>query len=380
MTESLLGTGAELGLRDAAMASEVSVHRLCEELGLEIQQGSGTSTNGSALSKTNRDRRFVLLMGTARSGTTWLGNIFNSSPRTVYSHEPLMRYPVEELRHLLEQIKFTGSLSDNEREVVLYHWSRAYFAVRRPPFFNKDHTIWPAKAPWAAWLTVRGVGRGYRLFEYLFSPPPEATYDLVVKQGGLSVHGPNFVRALAPEALVVIVRHPCAVIASVRRGQRLGLMETDNRDGWYQDHLPLAEELGYSRGQIEAMSDAEFAALDWLIENSIYRKLIEEHSNGHLVVYRDLCRDPLAVTESLFEELGWGVTKQTRRFLHHTTTRKTSRLTSLVTASHSYFSVYKPGKESLDAWKRELSRREQGEILAIADPLVRRWWPESMAD
>jgi hypothetical protein len=352
------------------------VHRLCEEARPLLKQGV-PDRNGSLNGAKNRNRRFLLLVGTARSGTTWLGNILNSSPRSVYSHEPLMRYPDDELRPLLDRIMSGGELSADEREAVLDHWSRAYFAVRRPPFFKKEYSRWPGKAPWATWLMVHGVRRGYRLFQYLFSPSSEASYDLVAKQGGLSVHGPNFVRALVPEALIVIVRHPCAVITSVRRGQRLGLMQPDgDRTGWFDDHLPLAEELGYGRRDVEAMSDGEFAALDWLIENSIYKKMLDEHTNSQLVVYRDLCRDPLAVTETLFDALGWEMTSQTMRFLHETTTRQTSRLTSLLTASHSYFSVYKPGERSLNAWKRELSRREQEEIVAVARPLVERWWPE----
>ena len=356
------------------------MQRLCEETTAQFEPASIAARNGVPHVKEKPNRRFILLVGTARSGTTWLGNILNSSPRSVYSHEPLLRYADDELLPLLDQIKQTGCMSPHEREMVLDHWSRAYFAVRRPPFFAKDYSAWPAKAPWAAWLTVHAARRGYRLFQYLFSPSETAHYDLVAKQGGLSVHGPHFVRALAPEALVVIVRHPCAVIASVRRGQKLRLMRHHNRSRWFDDHLVLAEELGYGRRQVEAMTEAEFESLDWLIENSIYQKLLDEHPNGQLVVYRDLCRDPLAVTESLFDALGWPVTKQTRRFLHETTTRQASRFTSLVTASHSYFSVYRPSKDGIDAWKRELSQREQEEIIAVARPLLERYWPETASD
>jgi hypothetical protein len=41
--------------------------------------------------------------------------------------------------------------------------------------------------------------------------------------------------------------------------------------------------------------------------------------------------------------------------------------------------VYRPAKEAIDAWKRDLSRQEQDEILAIARPLVERYWPETVA-
>jgi hypothetical protein len=356
--------------------SEIPVHQFDQQRSPVL---TATPIIARSDTKPMSARRFVFLLGTARSGTTWLGNILNSSPRSVYSHEPLLRYADDELRPMLEQIKETGCVSSVEREMVLDHWSRAYFAVRRPPFFTKDYSRWPAKAPWAAWLGVRAAGRGYRLFERLFSPRQGSRYDLVAKQGGMAVHGTNFVRALKPDALVIIVRHPCAVIASVRRGQKLGLMKNHERGRWLDEHLIIAEEFGYGRRELEGMSDAQFEALDWLIENSIYQKLLDEHPNGQLVVYRDLCCDPLSVTTTLFQALGWEVTQQTHGFLDDTTKRRTSRVTSLFTASHPYFSVYRPAKEAIDAWKRDLSRQEQDEILAIARPLVERYWPETVA-
>jgi hypothetical protein len=354
------------------------VNRLSEKVAPSSEVVSLRDGDGAPRVENGRSRHFVLLVGTARSGTTWLGNILNSSPRSVYSHEPLLRYANDEIRPLLAKVKKTGRLSQNEREVVLDHWSQAYFAVRRPPFFAKQYSAWPAKVPWAAWLTVRATGRGYGWFQYLFSPRDGAPYDLVAKQGGVAVHGPNLVQALSPEALIVIVRHPCAVIASVRRGEKLGLMDRHHRERWIEDHLPLAEEFGYGRRAVEAMSEAQFQALDWLVENAIYEKLLEQHPNGRLVVYADLCRDPLGVTETLFEALGWDVTRQTRQFLHQTTTKQTNRLTSLVTASHSYFSVYRPAKETVAAWKQDLNRLEQDEILGVARPLVERYWPASL--
>ncbi|HWB13967.1 MAG TPA: sulfotransferase [Pirellulales bacterium] len=325
-----------------------------------------------------RTRHFVFLLGTARSGTTWLGNILNSSPRSIYSHEPLVRYPDEELLPVLKRIKKTGLATPDEREMVLHHWSRAYFDVRRPPFFTKDYSAWPAGVPWAAWLAVRAAGRGYNTFQRLFSPRNGARYDLVAKQGGLAVDGPNIVQALTPQVLIVIVRHPCAVIASLRRGQKLGLMARPSRDRWLDDHLPLIEGLGYGRRHAEAMSEAEFQSLAWLVENYVYQKLHDTHPNAHIVPYDDLCRDPIGVTRSLFQAIGWDVTRQTHRFLCHTTLRRTNRLTSLVTAGHSYFSVYKSGEGTADSWKRDLDQSEQDEILAIARPLVERYWPEAL--
>jgi hypothetical protein len=320
-------------------------------------------------------RRFVMLLGAARSGTTWLGNILNSFPTTVYAHEPMMRPPDGSLNSLLGKIKKTGALTAAERATVLDYWSRAHFTTQKPPFFPKSYTRWPAKAMWAAWLAVRATDRGQRLFQALFSPPAGASFDLVVKQGGLTRHCRQFVEALLPHALIVIVRHPCGVIASMRRGQQLGLMAKMTREWWLDRHLEAVREFGYERGHVLSMTDAEFESLQWLVETACYKRLAEQHPNGHVVVYRDLCERPLAITESIAGALRWEVSEQTLRFVGESSASRP--VASKLSAGHSYFSVYRPRQDSVSAWSRELRVREQEEIAAVAAPLVRHYWPES---
>lgn len=340
---------------------------------LSASTGSIGATNCVACNSDASKKRLIMLLGTARSGTTWLGNILNSSPKTVYSHEPLLRLPDPSLLPLLRKIRETAQLTDAERDVIFNAWSRAYYATRRPPFFAKDHSAWPAKAVWAAWLAVQATRRGYSAFERTFSPKSVACYDLVVKQGGLMLHAENYIRALRPERLIVIMRHPCAVIASLLRGQKLGLMAEQPRGPWLDLHEHLCDRHGYSRPQVEVMSEAEFLALGWLIENSAYQRLLDRCSHSRLVLYKDLCSAPLSVTASLYDSLGWTLTRQTRKFLGDTSGRKGSPLKTLVTASHSYYSIYRKPQET-SQWKHEITPREQEGILAISKPLLKLYW------
>lgn len=317
-----------------------------------------------------KGRRFVLLAGAARSGTTWLGNILNSSPRCVYSHEPLLRLPQGDLQPLWTKIRETGQLSAGERDLYLRHLSRAYFAVHRPPFFPKDFTRFPARLTWACWLAVQGMNRGYRLFERTFTPPGDADFDLVIKQGGgTTLYGKQIVSALSPGAMIVIVRHPCSVVASIRRGQSLGLMHRVSREKWFDDYLSFAEPFGHDRRQIEQMSDAEFQALCWLLENTAYKELLERHPHGRLVNYDDLSREPLAIARSLYESLGWEVTDQTRCFIRETGNKSPSGIKWLTTSSHPYFSVYRTPSPGGNPARSELTPYEMEQVLAVTAPL-----------
>ena len=67
------------------------------------------------------DRRLILLLGSSRSGTTWLAAILNSYPEVVYSHEPLSRLHRPQLNSLIEKIKSSGTLLRQERQDSFRH-------------------------------------------------------------------------------------------------------------------------------------------------------------------------------------------------------------------------------------------------------------------
>jgi hypothetical protein len=106
------------------------------------------------------------------------------------------------------------------------------------------------------------------------------------------------------------------------------------------------------------LTESEFESLQWLVETEGYARLAEQHPNGHVVVYRDLCDHPLAIIEPIANSVGWTIGEQTLRFLRESTDGE-SPVASKRASSHEYFTVYRPRQDSLSAWSRELSEREQ---------------------
>jgi hypothetical protein len=323
----------------------------------------------------SNNNRLVLLLGAARSGTTWLASILNSHPAAVYCHEPLIKFPTRELEPLLAKARDEGRLTTEERERVLWHWSRAYPGLIRPPFFQKDFLRTPSAAVWSAWLAVGALGHGHAAFRRAFSPGKRAHFDLVVKQGGITTRVSEYVRALRPDHSIVLLRHPGAVVSSVLRGQRMGVMESESREYWLGGHSLALASFGWDRDRVLGMSECEFLALDWLIENSGYLALCDEHPNVQLVIYRDLVADPMAVTRSVFGKLGWSVSRQTEKFLAATIAARPPRFARIFSAKNSYYSIYKGGSSSLDGWRTELADDQQQQISAITKPLLDRYWP-----
>jgi hypothetical protein len=312
-----------------------------------------------------KERSFVLLAGTPRSGTTWLANILNSHPRSLYSHEPLSRLSSLHIEHILDRVREGEPLSAADRNTVLDDWSNAYPVIRRAPFFRKSYGWLPHRLVWACWLAVQMTGRGHAAFRKTFSPPGGG-YDLVVKQGGLSG---QIIQSLRPDRLVIIVRHPCGVAASLMRGQRMGLMDLEHRAEWLKHNQHMCDELGYSAREIKGLSACEFCAVKWLTENLQYHRAATSHPNCRVVVYEELCSDPLLVSQSLFEGLEWKLTPQTIRFIEVSTSTSFHRWRTWLTARNKYFSVYRFSGSNSGAWRNELSADEQRTVMRVAGSL-----------
>jgi len=274
---------------------------------------------------------------------------------------------VPALEPILERVKSTGILTAEERKELIRHWSQAYPIIRRPPFFAKDFLWTPPTAIWLTWLAVRATHVGEDLFRRFFSPSPKAKCDLLVKEIGWTKQAHSIVRALEPE-LLLLFRHPCAVVASQLQGRKLGLLHKERRSVWLEHFGAACEQLGWERAAIEAMEDYEWLALDWLLMNRTYLELLREYPRSHAVVYEELCRELVKVSSGVFDFLGWKMGAQTLQFLRQSTCGGRSTVATMMLGQHAYFGVYRDPRESLKNWKNVLTEAQAERIVALVRP------------
>jgi hypothetical protein len=335
----------------------------------------GEEQIGDAGTKSRSHRRVVLLTGAARSGTTWLATILNTYKGVIYCHEPFYKPNGERMASLVEKMK-TSILDESDRAALIHELCKSHPEWRRPPFFPKDCTNWPAALQLACWHLARLAPRAEGTFCRLFSPDPRSSYDLLIKDVDWGLHINTIVDSLECH-VIHIIRHPCAVISSVLRGQRLGLMPANDRHSWLLTNEHVCRPLGYGPASVLAMDDHEFLALSWLVENYLTQRQLERQP-GTTVVYEELCRIPVDVAEALFRHLGWPMGPRTRTFIELSTGIRHSLLADLQRATNRYFGVFRDRTKVLDSWKAELSDQVIKGIVSVAGQLpgYRDHWPE----
>jgi hypothetical protein len=308
--------------------------------------------------------RIITLAGLPRSGTTWLGKIFDSHPDTVYRHEPDTARPLadvplfvpadlvprhrEALEGFARTIRSTRTTRVSAKLPLFpksYH-GRARFLVRSALIVgikaaSRIGLDWPVPDLFRA---ASGAGRIW-------------VWKSIESVGRLAA----FTRCLGDSRSILLVRHPCGAAASVLRGVRGGRFGSAEATSDDEGILRImaataqAERRGLTFERLTAMSPVERMAWHWVVFNESAMEETADLDRCRVVRYEDLCADPLRLAREMFvfTDLGWN--PQTEGFLRR----------SVSTDEASYYSVYKDPRKASTKWREELDPRDVRTILDI---------------
>jgi hypothetical protein len=178
----------------------------------------------------------------------------------------------------------------------------------------------------------------------------------VLKSVNSLCRGPLFLAADPGLRLVHIVRHPCGVIASRLEGVRQGLMPDQAFIRSLFEAFDLTER-GYEEDEVRRWSMPRQYALQWMTQNEKLLDELEGHPRYLRVRYEDLCTEPGATLEALFEGCGLNLDAQTQGFVE--------QLEREAPEEAGYFSVLRNPRASLDRWKTRLDAATIAEIEEV---------------
>jgi len=299
-----------------------------------------------------------------RSGTTWIGKIFDSHPDTLYRHEPDSWGLLNSIP-LMAPVELTGEYTQHVRD----------FCTRLPdmkltkvaastPIFPKSY-YWPIVFHLFR-LNVFIVKASAKMFGECAVHNLIRTRDMqrirlvwksIESLGRLGV----IERAMQPCYGIHITRHPCGYVASMLRGESGRHFPGGVSDSEDMGLLSLcldtatAREHGLTLESMKDMHPVERLAWRWVLFNAKAMQDIEGEPGCMTLRYEDLCHDPMGGAKQLFEftKLSWN--EQTERFVNLSTSKDVGR----------YYSVVKDPLKASSKWKDELSRANIDRVNSI---------------
>ncbi len=300
----------------------------------------------------------VILAGSGRSGTSWLGSILNSYEKAEYFYE-ITAFPELDFggKNLLP-IKYPLSHAWVERPLWAAKAERKILELRRR---------WgPAKAD---------AVRSLRIFpdQFFMKDRPDVHVHKIVTLFSFALQARELAEHFGDRLKIVhLIRNPFAQIASELRIDARDPARSKKHFRGRVEQIIANPTLGNYQGAAREALQRDWVfqmALVWRVSNELL--IGDRYLDKTLVVYERLCQEPRAVVEELFGFFGWSLSQQTLRYLDETSTVNAGE------AESGLFSLRKNAGESMNRWRAELGEKAydeawdavgQSELMKLWDP------------
>lgn len=307
--------------------------------------------------------RCILLFGMERSGTTWIGKLFDSHPDTLYRHEPDSVCPLS-LPLYPENDDAPGYREELEHFLAWLPRARGAKVVGKLPLFPKSYLSAAALLAYRASVTLaKAEGRIRRHVSCLYRPTAgngvraRLVWKSIESLGRLGV----CIEALPQARAIHLMRHPCGFVASILRGeagQRFNSRTPKADDLWLHEML-LDTDTGkrhrLSMQDIARLAPEERLAWRWVLTQE--KVLADTAHCGRVlsVRYEDVCAEPVASTRRMFEFMDLDWQPQTEQFIRASTQ----------TSESDYYSIFKNPQASANRWRSELAPESIERIMGV---------------
>ncbi len=303
--------------------------------------------------------RPVLVTGSFRSGTTWVGRTLAQSKELGWVDEPFHWRHRPGVFAAQTPGLYTYVCEDNEEAYLApladtiagrYAWGAGLRSLRRPidvGLMAKD----------VARFTARRFGRRRALLKdpiALFSAP--------------------WIARRFDADVVVLVRHPGAIMWSMKRlGWRFNLSHLLRQPLLMRDLLgPWADEMARLAAD-DAPDLAEEAALVWRVLYGIAERWRDEHPGWLYVTHDELSLDPGEGFRRIFEHCGVAYTDEIAQHVRDTTGSGNPVLAPEGTAH----ALARDSRRNAKAWKQEHAPDELARLRELCGEAASPWYPAS---
>lgn len=307
--------------------------------------------------------KMILLFGMPRSGTTWVGKIFDSHPDTLYMHEPDSWLRPDKVPLFID-----GEFSEDDGE-YLKKYALKISTIKKVqvtsklPIFKKNYqthlryrifqlSLYSANLLHKIGIVINPISRFTRASDSFVT-----IWKSIESLGRL----PVLVNVLEDAYCVHILRNPAGYIASVMSGELNNKFQSSTLSSEDYNLFQMlldtghGQKLGYNLDQLKKLDPVEKLAIRWRLFNEISFDACKKNKNYTLLEYENLCREPVGVAKRLFLSAGLGWDGRVEKFVRASVTNK----------KDAYYSVYKDPLDAANKWRNILSKSDIKKIANI---------------
>lgn len=274
----------------------------------------------------------VIISGSPRSGSTWIGRVIEQHADTQYVHEPFnigIDRANNPFKYWIEGV-FSGQGKGHLNNVKTY--LESFYKVT-PGFLKQQY---------------KELGGVKSLRDVLWRAKERKRLKTIIKDP-IAFFAVEWLSENISDKVIVTIRHPAAVVASLKQ----------KNWGYEFDQMLKQPELMENylnplRSEIELFASdnnktlVEQGALLWRCVYLTNLKLMEKHENWLFVKNEDLSLDPMKEYEQIFKFIELPFSNEVQTYIERSTNAKSGEETDLVRDS----------RKNVDKWKQILSSEE----------------------
>ncbi|MBN1267865.1 MAG: sulfotransferase [Anaerolineales bacterium] len=300
----------------------------------------------------------ILVTGSHRSGTTWVGKILSTAPRTVYIGEPFnplhrpgickAEFP---LWYTLVQPKIETSIYEAFSEMLDFRYGlgRELSALRS----IKDSVRMLRDAFW--FFRARAIGN----------------YRAILKDP-IALFSTKWLVSQFDAQALILIRHPAAFVSSLKRvSWKISFQNFLKQPVLMDTYLrPFRAEI--ERAAANPPDLVTRGALLWKILYSVVDTELSGLSQVRLVRHEDLSLDPVSGFKDIFRWANLPFTDRVARKIQaysNTGNRGAAR-------GDRVFELKRDSAATINIWKQKLTSEEIKTVFRITSPLLELYYPD----
>ena len=283
-------------------------------------------------------RKPILVTGSHRSGTTWVGKMLAASPSVGYIHEPF------NLTHrpgiCTAEFPYWVTYITEENEAPYYEPLKNTLAFH----FNIE-----AELP--AIQSFKHVGRmlknykNFSLYRYRHAIP--------LMKDPIALFSSEWLARTFDMNVIVLIRHPAAFTSSLRR-----LNWTHNFSHFLNQPLLMRDYLDPFEAEIRAFAEKEHnileqATLLWRIIHYLILRYQEKYKHWIFLRHEDISADPLLHFEYLYKSMNLTLTDKEKQVIEDYSSEDNP-----TEAAKGHTLVKRNSKSNIKGWRKKFTEEE----------------------
>ena len=287
--------------------------------------------------------RPILVTGSHRSGSTWVGRMIAASPSVTYIHEPFNIFLRPRMTRARFRWWFTYVCDEN---AAAFETDLAdTLKLKYPTLQELGSARSPRQVAKVLWHTGRLAAASVLRRRALMKDP-------------IAIFSTEWLAARLRVQPVIMIRHPAAFAGSLKRANW-----THSFSHFLEQPLLMQDHLSDFRAEIEAFARKDRDVLDqaillWNLIHHVILKYRRAHPEWIFVRHEDLSSDPVAGFQRIFHQLGLAFSPATRKKIEAYSDRRNAR------PSDAMYELRRDSRSTIASWTKRLGAEEIRRVRA----------------